>query len=152
MIELRVAEESEANLLSELAYESKAYWGYSPEFMAACRDDLKISPRDCRSGHIVVACDGDKIAGFYYITGTTPKGELADLFVRSSYIGTGVGKILLEHAEQLAKQLGMESLEIHSDPNAKDFYIHMGAVEAGTIPSGSISGRVLPRLVLAIPS
>lgn len=152
MIKLRFAQGSEADLLSELAFESKAHWGYSPEFMAACRDDLKIHATDCATGRVVVACDGDEIVGFYQVAGTAPAGELADLFVKPAYIGSGVGKKLLKHAEQFARQLGMESLEIHSDPNAKDFYLHMGATEMGSSPSGSIPGRVLPRLFLKIPS
>jgi len=30
-------------LLSNLAFRSKAHWGYSDEFMAACRDELTYS-------------------------------------------------------------------------------------------------------------
>jgi len=35
----------ERHELSRLAFRSKAHWGYSPEFMAACRDELGVSHR-----------------------------------------------------------------------------------------------------------
>jgi hypothetical protein len=49
-----------------------------------------------------------------------------------------------------ARRLGAHLLIIESDPGAAQFYEAMGAQRAGTAPSGSISGRELPRLVVRL--
>jgi len=43
-------------------------------------------------------------------------------------------------------------LVIDADPDAADFYRRMGAVDAGSVASGSISGRVIPRLTIELRS
>jgi len=47
---IRDAVPDEAVLLSDLAMRSKAYWGYSIEFMEACRQELTVLPSDIKSG------------------------------------------------------------------------------------------------------
>lgn len=64
------------------------------------------------------------------------------------YIGSGLGKLLIEAAKAHAKSLSMEALSIDADPNAEQFYIRIGAVKVGETPSESIPGRVLPQLLL----
>jgi hypothetical protein len=39
-VSLRPARAEEGDLLTDLAFRSKAYWGYDEAFMAACRDEL----------------------------------------------------------------------------------------------------------------
>jgi hypothetical protein len=41
---IRFATPDEAELLTSLAMRSKASWGYSAEFMEACRAELTITP------------------------------------------------------------------------------------------------------------
>jgi len=50
----------------------------------------------------------------------------------------------------LARTEGFLALAIHSDPNAESFYLSHGATRTGDTPSGSIPGRILPLLRLAI--
>lgn len=45
-LKLRDARPDAAGLLTSLAMRSKAYWGYPPEFMAACRGELTVTPAD----------------------------------------------------------------------------------------------------------
>jgi GNAT superfamily N-acetyltransferase len=147
----RKAKPTEAGAISDLAFRSKAHWGYDAGFMNKCRDDLTITPEDCSTGLVVVATTTNgELAGFYKLTGKAPKGRLSDLFVDPSQIGKGLGKILLNEAKKHAVNLGFEELEIHSDPHAEDFYLHMGAERVGEIPSSSIPGRSLPLLVLKV--
>lgn len=147
---IRSATSHEAPALGDLAFRSKAYWGYSDEFMAACKDDLQVTPEDCDAGLVHVATDGDTITGYYRISGEDQQGKLDDLFVDPDYIGRGVGKELLTEAITHARALGYAALEIHSDPNAEAFYLHMGALRIGAIPSGSIADRELSLLTLPI--
>ena len=62
----RNALKGEAELLSAVAFRSKAHWGYSPEFMEACRDELTYSPGEilAQDSTYVVADAAGSIAGF----------------------------------------------------------------------------------------
>jgi GNAT superfamily N-acetyltransferase len=147
---IRLATPDEAPQLGEIAFDSKAYWGYSPEFMEECRNELTVDPEDCRKGSVVLAEVDGVVSGFYKISGEPPSGILEDLFVRPSRMGEGLGSELMTHAIDKAKSLGMAALEIHSDPNAVGFYEHMGAKQMGNVPSGSVPGRFLPKLILRL--
>jgi len=62
--------------------------------------------------------------------------------------GVGVvrGRALLEAITTLARQEGANKVSILSDPNAVNFYRHMGARHIGDAPSDAIPGRRLPLL------
>jgi len=92
--------------------------------------------------HTVVAEHGEALLGFYRLTGEAPVAELADLFVDPMAIGRGVGATLLADAV---------------DPNAAGFYVRMGAFyvrmgarRMGSVASGSVVGRELPRFGLVV--
>ena len=55
---IRRAKLNECEQLSDLAFHSKAYWGYSDEFMAACRAELIYSVDDIQSNTFYVLIDG----------------------------------------------------------------------------------------------
>jgi GNAT superfamily N-acetyltransferase len=74
------------------------------------------------------------------------------LFVDPPAIGRGVGGLLLRHALGTAAALGIDTLEIDSDPYAEPFYRHAGAVRTGTSPSTVDPARELPHLTLAVTS
>ncbi len=148
MTTIRIAQAYEAELLSDLAFASKAYWGYSDEFMANCRDDLQVPTESCDAGLVSVAVDAGRLVGYYRLSGQSPDGKLDDLFVDPTYIGKGVGRELIEAASVQSRKLGFTALEIHSDPNAENFYLHIGAKKIGETPSGSIPSRMLPLLTL----
>jgi GNAT superfamily N-acetyltransferase len=65
-------------------------------------------------------------------------------------MGRGVGRALLDAALALARTGGFRALGIHADPNAEAFYLRHGATRIGVVASGSIPGRALPLLRLAI--
>ena len=132
--------------ITEIAMRSKAYWGYTDEFMEACKGELTVSSEDIANNPFGTVDREGNIAGFYMLDGEAPSGELRMLFVDPDYIGMGVGRELFEAAKATAVEMGMTSLLINSDPNAEAFYTHMGALKIGESPSGSILGRVLPKL------
>lgn len=61
---IRKAKIDEAGYLSDLSFRSKAYWGYSDDFMEACREVLTVSPDDISSSLVFVIEDGGTIKGF----------------------------------------------------------------------------------------
>jgi GNAT superfamily N-acetyltransferase len=147
---VRPAVPAEAEALSRLALRSKGHWGYDDQFLAACRAELTVAPEQCDGVHLVVAEGGTALLGFYRLAGEAPVAELADLFVDPDAIGRGVGAALLADAVDRARALGISRLTIDADPHAEGFYARMGARRVGTVASGSIPGRELPRLELAV--
>ena len=144
---IRNAKPSEANLLSKLAFESKAYWGYSSEFMESCREELSVTPEKINSvlfTYKVYETD-NRILGFYAIEKLNDnESELEALFVKPEHIGSGIGRALMEHARDFAKNQRFLSLKIQGDPNAEAFYLASGAIRIGEHESASIKGRYLP--------
>jgi GNAT superfamily N-acetyltransferase len=151
-VELRPARPDEAEQLSDLALRSKAYWGYSDEFIEACRAELTYRPEQIESSRIVVAVAAEGVVGFYALAGDPPVGELDGMFVDPDHIGNGAGGALFEHLLDAARQAGFTALQIGADPNAVGFYERHGAVRIGEEPSASIPGRMLPVLELDLTS
>lgn len=145
-IGFRLARSDEAGEISSLALRSKGYWGYSGEFLESCREELTFSAQQCASGDVTVAVQGEAISGFYVLNGSPPVGRLAALFVELDLIGMGLGEALLLHALDAARRRGFRSLELDADPGAESFYTRYGAETIGQAASGSIPGRVLPRV------
>lgn len=144
---LRRAREEECHALSDLAFRSKAYWGYSAEFMEACRAELWISAMDMASPdcHYVVAESRGEILGYYALRQlSAEEQELEALFVDPEHIGQGVGGKLIEHAKSHAEEAGARFLRAQGDPNAADFYRAAGGIQVGERESDSVPGRYLP--------
>ena len=93
--QIRRALPNEAADLSEIAMRSKAYWGYSPEFMEACREELSVAQGDIAEPDSVfrlAECEG-AIAGYYALVRLPADDcELEALFVEPDWIGRGVGR------------------------------------------------------------
>lgn len=147
---IRAGEAAEAAALTELALRSKGHWGYDAEFLAACREELTVRPADVAARRTAVAEEDGRILGFTTLDGEPPKGALGMMFVEPDTIGRGVGRRLFAHTMDEARRLGFTRLTIDADPNAEPFYRAMGAVRIGATPSGSIPGRELPLLEVAL--
>lgn len=141
------ASENEAEILSQLAFNSKSHWGYDSEFMDNCKSELTYSTEDIldSQNHFYKIIFNNNIAGFYRLLEISANEiELEALFISPEFIGQSFGKKLFDHAVGLSKSLGYDSIKIQSDPYAEEFYLKMGAIKIGEEPSGSIPGRVLP--------
>jgi GNAT superfamily N-acetyltransferase len=150
MLQLRPARPDEAELLTDLCLRSKAVWGYDEAFMRACRAELTLSAADLAPSSLQVAVDGNEVAGLVQIAVEGEKADLAKLFIAPSTLRAGVGRQLFDWAVKSARERGACWLWIEADPDAAAFYRRMGAIDDGVAPSGSIPGRVLPRLKLQL--
>jgi GNAT superfamily N-acetyltransferase len=141
-IRLRSALPREADEISALARHSKGYWGYDRKVLDRMRDMLTMSVGQIRDGLVVVAERDSALLGYYQLGGEPPDGELMDMFIEPAVIGTGLGRILWEHAVRSAIERGFHSLTLESDPHAEPFYLRMGAERIGEREVAP--GRVLP--------
>jgi GNAT superfamily N-acetyltransferase len=150
---VRPVSPEEASELSRIAFDSKAYWGYSDEFMNACRDELTYDKLMIESSRFEFrACEVDgRLLGFYALDHRGDGHfELEALFVRPDCIGKGVGRHLIEHAKDLARSMGGLRLLIQGDPHAEAFYVAAGGTKVGERESGSVPGRVLPEFQIRL--
>jgi GNAT superfamily N-acetyltransferase len=151
-LQVQAGRKDEAGRLTELALRSKGHWGYDQAFLDACRAELTLTPQDVEVQRVTVAERDGHLVGFYALAGQPPEGTLEDLFVEPDHIGTGVGRTLWEHAIDMARTLGFQRVTLEADPGAEPFYLAMGARRCGSVPSGSIPGRVIPLLEFSITS
>lgn len=150
---IRPANPAEAERLSALALRSKAYWGYPPAFMSACRDELTYTAEDIASStqQFAVAEAGGSCVGFYVLAPSTQdEMELEALFVEPAHIGKGCGREMIEHAKAAAAAGGAARLIVQGDPHAARFYEAAGGRVIGQRESGSIPGRYLPLYAIAL--
>jgi GNAT superfamily N-acetyltransferase len=116
--------------------------------MEACRGELSFEPRDLELTPIAVAELNGKSIGVAQIRVVDGEAALLKLFVEPKALRSGTGRALLAWATDVAKKLGATRLTIDADPDAAAFYRRMGACDVGQAPSGSIPGRMLPKLVM----
>lgn len=148
-VELRQARVEELPALSALCLRSKGHWGYDAAFLAACREELTVT-QAMLGPHLVVAEAAGTAVGLARIAVEDGTADLELLYIEPDRIGSGLGRRLFDWAVAAARSAGATDMVIEADPQAAPFYRRMGARDAGTAPSGSIPGRVLPRLTLTL--
>lgn len=142
MIDKATIEDPE--LLTNIALNSKAYWSYSKELIESWRDDLTITSKMIEKLIVYKFLQDHKTVGFYVLNLPKKKSiELEMLFVLPEFIGKGIGKKLLLHVFNKARELNANSLTLLADPNAVGFYKNQGFIIIGKKES-SIPNRFLP--------
>jgi GNAT superfamily N-acetyltransferase len=99
------AQPLDAITLTEIAFQSKAYWGYSPGQIERWRLELTVTPSMFEDAVIYKYLIGTEIAGFYILENWQFSiASLAFLFVSPEFIKQGVGKQLVAHAIQYSRK------------------------------------------------
>ena len=148
---IRAPRPDEAAELTQLCLSSKASLGYDDDFMAQCVEELTITPERIGRGGLWVYDDGE-VAGIAALTPDADgqSGEVATFFIAADRRGQGIGRILWRHILERAKQKNLTRLHLESEPLSKGFYEALGFHQTGEAPSGSIPGRFLPVMELAL--
>lgn len=149
-IRIRPAHPGDLANLSLLCLRSKAVWGYSAGFIAACRRFLELRPDDLARSHVAVAERRGHAIGVAQVTPGGQRATLEKLYVEPRALRMGAGAALFADAARAARATGALELVIDSDPGAAGFFLRMGARPAGEAASPAIAGRLLPRLVLPL--
>lgn len=149
-VTIRSPTREELSGLSDLCFRSKAVWRYDAAFMDACRDELTFDQHELQSTSIAVAELGGNAIGVAQVKVVGSEAELLKLFVEPAALRKGIGRTLLNWAIEISSAKGAVRLTIDADPDAVPFYLRMGARRAGEAPSGSIPGRMLPRLIIEL--
>nr|WP_275891843.1 GNAT family N-acetyltransferase [Acinetobacter pittii] len=111
--------------------------GY-PQPLALIQEKFEIFHNDSNS-QILITEEKGKICGFlslYFIPQIALQGDFAKicyLCVDENMRSNGVGHLLVQEAERLARQRGCDRMELHSGmqrPLAHQFYLREGYIEA----------------------
>ncbi len=150
MLSLRPAHHRECAALTALCLRSKAAWGYDAAFMQMCRNELTLTPNKLDTSMAQVAESDGRLVGFVEIAVDGDIASLEKLFVDPEHFRTGAGRALFDWAARTAAARGASVMTIESDPEAAAFYRRMGALDDGVVASGSVPGRMIPSLRLAL--
>jgi ribosomal protein S18 acetylase RimI-like enzyme len=144
--DLRRAVTVDADALSDLALRSKASNGYDADFMKACREELAVTPEIIVDSEVWVTEANGKPVGFFDIRLENNIVEVYALFVDPAMKRAGIGRKLWAVLEERAIVMNGNAIKLDADPFAVEFYTAMGCEIVGEAPSGSIPGRMLPRM------
>ncbi|MGB1883578.1 MAG: GNAT family N-acetyltransferase [Gammaproteobacteria bacterium] len=143
----RPATAADASILSIIALEAKALWGYDETFMHACRAELTFRPEyiAAPTTEFEVATRDGALLGFSALeTLGARRYELEALFIRPQQTRSGIGRQLMRRVCERVRAGGGGVITVQSDPNAAGFYAHCGGIAVGERESGSVAGRRLP--------
>ena len=150
---IRRAEPSEHEELTRISFAAKRYWNYPEQYFDIWKDELTITEKYIEDNLVFVAEKKGEAAAYYsvvevkqeFFAGETKveKGFwLEHMFVLPKFIGSGIGRLMYEHAKKVCREKRINEFRIFADPNAKGFYQKMGAVYIEERPS-SIEGRTV---------
>lgn len=144
------ADISDAKNLTEIALQSKAYWGYSKELIESWREDLTVTTQMFKEWNIYKYLVDNEIAGFYILNRANIRTSFLEfLFVTPKYIHQGIGTKLLNDAKEYCIGGSSAILNVLSDPNAEAFYTKHGFKIIGKTES-TIPNRFLPEMEFEI--
>ena len=145
MIMIRPANPDEADVLSQIAWSAKSYWGYPERWLEIWKPQLTFSPEYFNANEGWVAVIDNIPIAFYVMRNKEGIAWLEDLWVHPAHMGKGVGKQLFVHAMNRSRELGHTILQLEADPNALGFYEKIGMHKIGERHS-EVDGqpRILP--------
>jgi GNAT superfamily N-acetyltransferase len=157
---IRPAEMNEAQVLTNLSFESKGYWAYPKEYFDIWKSELTLTRDYIEKNDVLVFESEGVIVGYYSIIELENdlavsgikinKGYwLEHMFIAPGHIGQGIGTMMFDHLRKRCKEKRIPKLGILADPNARGFYEKMGCNYQGEFPS-TIAGRTTPLFVLNI--
>lgn len=151
-IEIRRARLDDATTLTDLSMRSKRSNGYDDAFMDACREELTVTATRMDEGDYWVAEDDEHLCGCACLVtgGDGEIGEVHAFFIDPNRQRQGIGRLLWQRIAEQAKAKRISALRLDADPSAVAFYEALGFKVIGETPSGSIAGRMLPRMEIKL--
>lgn len=132
---IRKANLDEGKCLSELTLRSKAYWGFSQEFLNKCRPHLVIDEKYISEWIVRVLETNEELVGYFSLKVIGRENRLDNLWLEPKFIRKGYGSILLRDAIQTARKIGWSSFRMAVDDHALEFYEKKGAKVIGQVQS-----------------
>ena len=136
-VEIRNAETSEVDVLEDLLRRASFVWEEYRDDLLAHPEVIDVPLHDIVAGNVRVATGSLRVLGFAsLISGrTTDAGELDGLFVDPAFMRRGIGRALVEDALALGRERGCRRIEVTANPRAVEFYVKVGFIDDGVVPT-----------------
>ena len=146
----RKATGNDVKPLSNLAYNSEKYLGYSLEYMEKFSAYYNVTEDFIRK-HLVYVMENEKeIVGFWGLSNSDKDWELEFFYIAPEYIGKGWGQILWRHLVTKCKEQDILKFQLVTSPQSTRFYEKMGAIVITQVESLLEKGRMIPKLEYVI--
>ena len=147
---IRKAKVDECETLTDIAIKSESYWGYDCDYIEKFKVMYKVTEDFINNNSTYVIEKDGSIVGFYGVLVEKYETSLEYFFIEPKSIGKGFGKLLWNHMVENCKKFDIDNFLIVTSPQAKEFYIKMGAVQTGEIESLVKKDRKIPQLIYVI--
>ncbi|MFJ7999270.1 GNAT family N-acetyltransferase [Streptomyces sp. NPDC096310] len=127
-VAIRRATAGDAKRLTRLVRGSHAYRGPYASVVAGYRVGQDYI--ETHEVHVATGDDG-RVLGFYALVLDPPELDL--MFVADDAQGLGIGRRLIGHLTDRAREAGLDTVRVVAHPPAEGFYRGMGAVRTGTV-------------------
>jgi predicted N-acetyltransferase YhbS len=115
-------------------------------------DAIDLPARQIADGHVWVAERDGHVVGFHVTLPRDDGGaDLDGLFVEPEKWRSGIGRALVEHAAERARQSGAAALHVLGNPHAEGFYSALG-FQTGATAATRFGPGLIMRLPLPRPS
>ncbi len=130
--------------LTQITMLSKNHWGYGAKQIELWTEDLTISSDYIATHQVFKLLDEDELVAYYsYFFPENGVCMLDNLFILPTYIGKGLGKLLMNDFFARVQDEHIDKFSLVSDPHAETFYEQFGFVSVDKKES-SIPERYLP--------
>lgn len=150
MLNIRRAKVGEHEILTDIAIKSEAYWGYDSDYMDKFKSIYNVSEEFIKNNPTVLIEEDNSIIGFYGLICKDNGTSLEYFFIEPKCIGKGYGKLLWNYLVSHCKNLSIKDFDIVTSPQAKEFYVKMGAIQCGEVESLLKKGRIIPQLIYTV--
>jgi GNAT superfamily N-acetyltransferase len=145
-ISIRPARPDEQAMLESLQRRASLANAGDRDAILANPDAITVPAEQLADGCVFLAEDDAGVAGFAAVI-PRPDGEaeLDALFVEPHRWKSGIGRLLVDHAAEMARRNGARFLHVTGNPHAEGFYVSCGFRVTGTIDTRFGAGLAMQR-------
>jgi len=111
-------------------------------------DAIEVPAEQLAGGRVFLAELNGAMVGFAAVEPRTDgETELDALFVEPEIRRRGIGRLLVEHSAQVARNNGSAALRVIGNPHAQEFYIACGFNEIGTTQTRFGAGLLFKKML-----
>jgi len=129
---IRSARPDERKALEDLQRRASLHGPVYREQLAAQPDAIELPGEQISAGLVRVAEQSGLVVGFAVVLERCADAcELDGLFVEPDWMGTGIGRRLVEDAKRITRERGATRIGVVANPQAVGFYERVGFVSVG---------------------
>jgi GNAT superfamily N-acetyltransferase len=143
---IRPARAEERDLLTGLQRQASLMWEDDREALLAEPGAIDLPADQIAGGHVFLFEEEGAVLGFAVVLPREDgDAELDGLFVEPDVWGRGIGRMLMDHAVELARRRGCLNLKVVANRRALGFYLKCGFQALGEVATRFSPGVAMVR-------